>query len=62
MSSDPQFGIRCPDGSMIEEEPWAFVEHADRDVKFWDTECPCEGQHKVVVRTVTISEWEPLDE
>lgn len=57
-----QFGIRCPDGSMIQEEPWAAVEHADKDVLFWDRECPCEGRHKVVVRTVTTTEWESLDD
>jgi hypothetical protein len=61
LTSRREFGIGCPDGSVIDEDPWEQVEHAHKDVTFWDRECPCEGAHKVLVRTVTVSDWEPLD-
>ena len=53
--------VRHADGD-IAEDIWQTVEDADRDARLWNDVCDCGGPHSIYARTVTVTDWEPLDE
>lgn len=55
-----EFTVRHADGE-IAEDVWEAVEEADRDARLWNTVCDCGGPHSIYARTVTTTDWEPLD-
>jgi hypothetical protein len=57
-----QFVVRCVNGELHDEDVYSDVAFADLDVPLWDRDCEAGEGHRVWVRHVTTTAWEPLDD